>query len=121
MKLYGKELDEELDRRKKIKEENREKKLTLRQAAKTNDMGLTVSEYCAWIYGYDICPHEEREKTLGCIHPPFLILNRCTKCGHIEIIGKEEDVSKEVSEEAFQNTKRKMKSSKRIIDGIMDL
>jgi hypothetical protein len=116
MKLSGKELDEELARRKKIREENREKKLTLRQAAKTNDMGLSASEYCAWIYGYDVCPHEEREKSLGNIHPPFLVLNRCTKCGHIEIIGKEKDVPKEILEEAFQNSQRKIREQERNID-----
>ena len=117
--LYGDELDKELAKRKVAKQIRLDKKLTLREAAKTNTMGLTLSEYCDWENGYDVSPHEKRELLLGCIHPPFIVMNKCIKCGHIENIGLEDEVPKEILEEAFQNSQRKIQSQTRsILDDI---
>ena len=114
MKLYGKELDDMLKERKHYRYHRMAQGKTLRVAAKTNDMGMTFSEYCDWENGYDVCPHEEREEILGCLHPPFLIMNRCTKCGHMDIIGREEEVSEDVLEKAFTNTKRRQEEFKNL-------
>ena len=116
MKLYGQELDKELAKRKKLRDSRRDRKLTQREAAKTNDMGLSPSEYCGYEYGYDVCPHEEREKHIGTMHPPFLVISRCTKCGHLEAVGRADEISDEILEEAFQNTRRIVEGHKRTID-----
>lgn len=108
-KLHGEELDKEIEKRKAYKERRRENRKTLRMVAK--EQGIPSLALQSYEQGEDVCPHEEYEKFLGCIHPPFFVIERCTKCGHIRIIGKEEDVSKEVLEEAFQNSQREWKSS----------
>jgi len=113
-KLHGEELDKEIEKRKGAQERRRENKKTLRTASK--EQGIPVLALQAYERGEDVCPHEEYKKFLGCIHPPFFVIERCTKCRHIKIIGKEEDVSEEVLEEAFQNSQREWKSQKRITE-----
>jgi hypothetical protein len=105
MKLYGEELDKELARRKECKEARRSKGITLRTAAATigAKMGLTPSEYIAWESGDDICQHEECKKQITGVHPPFLVIDRCTKCGHTNIIGKSDEVDENILEEALLN------------------
>ena len=90
-KLYGKELDDELAKRKQAREKRLEKGLTLRMAARTNDMGLTPSEYCDWETGADVCPHEKHKPTIGGVHPPFILFDKCEKCGHIQNARKATD------------------------------
>ena len=105
MKLYGEELDKELAKRKEAKEARRNKGITLRTAAATigAKMGLTPSEYIAWESGEDICQHEECKKGVAGVHPPFLIMERCRKCGYINVIGKSDEVDEDVLEEALFN------------------
>ena len=100
-KLYGKELDDELAKRKKVRENRLNNRITLRIAAKNNDMGLTSSEYCGWENGEDVCPHEKYEPMIGGIHPPFLVFDRCVKCGHIQSACRAED-DMERTQEAFE-------------------
>lgn len=112
MKLYGKELDDELVLRRKAKEDRITNKMTLRNAAKHNNIGLSLSEYCEWERGSDVCPHEKWEKSIGGVHPPFLLLERCVKCGKINILTKIEnekewEENKNSIEEAFENIKRR--------------
>jgi len=105
MKLYGKELDKELAKRKEAKEVRRSKRISLRTAAHTlgPKMGLKLTEYAAWENGEDVCPHEEYNKSIGGVHQPFLVLERCKKCGHTNIIGKSDEVDEDILEEALFN------------------
>jgi len=117
MKLYGEELDRELAVRKKAREKRLDNRITLRQASKNNDMGLTPSEYCEWERGSDVCPHEEVEKSIAGFHPPFLLMEVCKKCRHPNILAKIEDEddwekNKEALEEAFENCKRNLAERK---------
>lgn len=114
MKLYGKELDEELAKRKEAKDKRRKQRMTLRDAANNNEMGLKPSEYYAWESGQDVCPHEEYEKAIGGVHPPFLLIDMCKKCQHIEVIAKIDDEEswekhKEDIDEAFENHSQRQK------------
>ena len=79
MKLYGKELDKELAKRKKAKEKRRAERKTLHVKAK--ELKIRPSQYLDWENGVDVCSHEEYKKWLGGIHPPFILYNACTKCG----------------------------------------
>lgn len=106
MKLYGKELDEEIAKRK----EARESRLLERKTAhvKAKELGMKPSEYLDWESGRDVCPHEEYKKSLGGVHKPFLLMDVCTKCRHSRIIAKIEsekdcDEHKEALEEALEN------------------
>jgi hypothetical protein len=95
MKLYGKELDEELARRKEAKEVRLAERKSFRVKAK--ELGILPSEYFNWENGQDVCPHEEYRKSIGGVHPPFLLIKMCTKCRYLEIIAKietEEDCDK---------------------------
>ena len=119
MKLYGKELDKELAKRKQIKEQRRDNKITLREAARSNSLGLTPSEYLEFENGSDVCSHEEYEKSIGGIHPPFLLMEICKKCGHANILARiksKKDFDKYENElaEAFENSKRSMSERKEI-------
>ena len=108
-KLHGEKLDKEIEKRKAYKERRRENRKTLRMAAK--EQGIPSLALHAYEQGEDVCPHKEYKKFLGCIHPPFFVIERCTKCGHIKTIGKEEDIAKEVLEEAFRNSQKGMEES----------
>lgn len=105
-KLYDKQLDDELAKRKQARENRLNSGLTLRNAAKNNTMGLDPSEYCAWENGEDICPHENYEPMLGNVHPPFLVFDKCVKCGHVINLCKADD-DKERALEAFRLIKKK--------------
>ena len=59
IKLYGKELDDELAKRKRAKESRLASKISIRQAAKK--LGIKPSEFLAIENGSDICPHLEYE------------------------------------------------------------
>ena len=106
-KLYGKELDNELANRKEAREKRLKRGLTLRIAAKTNDMGLTPSEYCEWENGVDVCPHEKYESSIGGVHPPFIIFDRCVKCGYIKNAHKVTERNLEKAFKAFRMLDRK--------------
>ena len=82
MKLYGKELDAELAKRKQEQEDRRSQRISIREAAKIKN--LRPSEYLAWAYGYDICPHEKYEDMLGGVPMPKLIFKQCKKCGKVD-------------------------------------
>ena len=77
MKLYGKELDDELAKRKQAREERRSQKLKLRDAAKAQ--GIDASELAAFENGYDLCPHLEFEDSTD-FHFKFMFMV-CKKCG----------------------------------------
>ena len=79
MKLYGKELDDELARRNQAKEERRAQRLTLRAAALAR--GVDPSEITAYENGRDVCPHEKWIDQVGGFPIPKFILRICAKCG----------------------------------------
>ena len=81
MKLYGKDLDDELAKRKTSKNARRDQGLTIRNAAKQKN--ISPSEFLAYEYGYDICPHEEWEDSVGGMPIPKFIMKRCKKCGKV--------------------------------------
>ncbi len=56
MKLYGKELDDELAKRRQSQDERRNQRISIREAAKQR--GLNASELLAYEYGYDVCTHD---------------------------------------------------------------
>lgn len=82
MKLHGKELDDELAKRKQEQDDRRARRISIREAAKIKN--LSPSEYLAWEYGYDICPHEKYEDMLGGVPIPKFIFKRCKKCGKVD-------------------------------------
>ena len=95
MKLYGKDLDKELEVRKEAKDKRRDEKKTFRDKAK--EKGITPSEYLDWESGKDICSHEEYKKTIVGIHKPYLLIEMCVKCKDSRVIAKietEEDCEK---------------------------
>ena len=95
MKLYGKELDEELMKRENFKQQRINHRKTLK--AKAKELNMSVLEYSEWERGLDICPHEKMSKSIGGFHKPYLLMEKCDKCGYINIIGKietEEDCDK---------------------------
>ena len=81
MKLYGKELDKELAFRRQSKEARRGQRLTIHEAAKKRDM--KPSELLAYEAGYDVCPHEKWEDSLGGI-PAKFIFKQCKKCHKVD-------------------------------------
>jgi len=81
MKLCGEELDNALKDRHLMKERRREQRMTIRAAAKS--LGMKPSDYLAFEYGQDICPHEYVETQIGGVHPPFIVLEMCSKCKHV--------------------------------------
>jgi len=110
MKLYGKELDKELAKRKAAREIRLNERKSLRMKAKELDM--KPSEYNAWESGHDVCPHEEFKKSIGGVHKPFLLMEICAKCRHGRIIAKiekEEDFNKyeKELEEAFESDRNR--------------
>ena len=82
MKLHGKALDIELAKRKSARDERRDQRLTLRDAAKQRN--IKVTELLAYESGQDVCPHEKWEDMLGGVPIPKLIFRRCKKCGKID-------------------------------------
>ena len=82
MKLYGKELDDEIAKRKLVREERLNKRLTLRNAAK--ERNISASELVAYESGHDICDHEEWEDQAGGFPMPKLIFKVCKKCGKVD-------------------------------------
>ena len=101
VKLYGKDLDDALERRKKFKEERLNKKLTLRKAAKIigKELGLSPEEYMEFEAGHDICPHED-VRTIWAGFPPAFFVDRCVKCGFMNNLRDIND------EEAFNDYKK---------------
>lgn len=81
MKLNGKVLDAELAIRKQAKEERRNKRLTLREAAKQK--GISVTDMIAYENGQDVCPHKKWEDQAVGFPLPKLIFKVCKKCGKI--------------------------------------
>lgn len=110
MKLYGKELDAELAKRKQEQEVRRSKRISIRDAAKIKN--LRPSEYLAWIYGYDICPHEKYEDMLGGVPIPKFIFKRCKKCGKIDEKSMEKVTDK--IEKAYKIMQKIMSKEKKI-------
>lgn len=82
MKLYGKELDNELAKRKKVRDERLAQRLTLRDAAKKR--GIKVTDYLNYENGHDICSHEKWEDSLAGFPYPLAIFKRCKKCGEVK-------------------------------------
>ena len=81
MKLYGKELDDELAKRKQAKEERLAQRLTIHKAAKAK--GIKPTELLAYEGGHDCCPHLEYEDMTGGFPFPKVIFKRCKKCGKV--------------------------------------
>lgn len=110
MKLYGKSLEAEIAKRKEAKVIRGKKHQTLRQRA--DELDVKLLDYVDWENGRDICPHEKYRKSIGGVHPPFLLMNICTVCGSPEIIAAiktEEDLDKheaEIEEALKSNSER---------------
>ena len=81
MKLYGKELDDELAKRRQDQDIRRAQKLTIRKAAEQR--GISPSNLIAYERGDDICPHEEWTDQVGGFPTPLFISKVCTKCGKL--------------------------------------
>lgn len=80
MKLHGVELDQELFRRKTMREERISKRITAQLAARQR--GVNVLELMDYECGYDICPHDEYIDVVeGAIRK--ITVRRCKKCGRI--------------------------------------
>jgi len=82
VKLYGKELDDELARRRQARDERIGNRISFRDAAKAK--GIKPSEFLALEYGYDVCPHEEWKDSVGGFPVPLLIFKVCKKCGKVD-------------------------------------
>jgi len=114
-KLYGKELDDELAKRKQFKEERIEKRITLRQAANTHP-NMKPSEYIEWEAGHDICPHEEWQDVIGGVPFPKFILKSCKKCGFVDMKSTEKinEKNMERSFKAFKaSVRQRLKEDKK--------
>jgi len=103
MKLYGKELDDELAKRHQAREERRSQRLTIRNAAKLR--GINAVDLLAWERGEDLCPHEEYEDQVGGFPIPKIIFKVCKKCGKIDENASEKVVENNL-ERAYQVFKR---------------
>ena len=114
MKLYGKELDEELARRKQAKEERRSQRLTLRTAALARD--IFPSEIVAYENGEDVCPHEKYIDQVGGFPVPVFIMRTCEKC-HKMLEGSMEKVSDLNTERVYDVCKRSME---KLSEGLSD-
>jgi len=80
MKLYGDLLDQELSKRRRIREERMSKRITAQLAARQK--GIDVLELMDYECGYDICPHDEYEDVIeGTVRK--IIVKRCKKCGRV--------------------------------------
>lgn len=80
MKLYGDLLDQELSKRRRIREERMSKRITAQLAARQK--GIDVLELMDYECGYDICPHDEYEDVIeGYVRK--IIVKRCKKCGRV--------------------------------------
>jgi transcriptional regulator with XRE-family HTH domain len=79
MKLYGKDLDDELAKRRQAQDERRSKKLTIRKAAELK--GISASDLIAYERGDDVCPHEKYVDKVAGFPIPTFILMVCEKCG----------------------------------------
>jgi len=106
MKLYGKELQEELDKRRIHSIIRKSDRKSLREGA--NELGMDLLEYLDWEYGKDICPHEESHTVVVGFHPPFLLVDMCTVCNRTKTITKinnEDDIEKhkEIIEESLKD------------------
>jgi len=99
MKLYGKDLDRELAKRKESKEERRKQRLTVHKAAKLK--GVKPTDILAYEYGYDVCPHEEYRDEVAGFPMPKLIFKVCKKCGKVDETTIER-VSEENEERVFK-------------------
>ncbi len=82
MKLYGKELDDELAKREQARQERTAQRLTLRKAAKVK--GVKATDIVAYEGGWDICPHLEYEDMTAGFPFPKVIFKRCKKCGKVD-------------------------------------
>ena len=105
MKLYGKELDDELAKRKRAREERRNSKIGMRQAAK--DMGVSVTEFLAIERGENICSHEEWKDNAD-FHFRF-IFKTCKKCGKVDEKSSEKitDANMDRAYKIFKDLKEK--------------
>lgn len=81
MKLYGKELNDELAKRAQAKEERRAQGLTLRAAALAR--GVDPSEIISYENGQDICHHKKWIDQVGGFPIPKFVLKVCAKCNKI--------------------------------------
>jgi len=79
MILYGKELDDELVKRNKAKEERISQRITMRDYAKGK--GISVIELSAYERGEDVCPHLEY-RDMADFDLRF-IFKICKKCGMV--------------------------------------
>ena len=80
MKLFGKELDDELAKRKKLKDARIAERITSHNAARSK--GMDILEFMTWENGYDCCSHEEWKDTSD-FHFKF-IFKVCKKCGMVK-------------------------------------
>lgn len=106
MKLYGKKLDVELAKRKHARENRRNQGLTLRNAAKQQN--IDILELMEYEYGYFCCPHKKWEYMLAGIPIPKFIFKRCIKCGKVD--------EKSMEEVYEKNLEKVYKIFKRIMD-----
>jgi len=79
MKLYGKELDDELAKRRQAQDKRRAQRLTIRKAAELK--GISASDLIAYERGEDVCPHEKYVDKVAGFPIPTLTLRACEKCG----------------------------------------
>ena len=84
MKLYGKELEEELQKRHDAKAKRREQRISIHNYA--HDNNIDALELLAWERGEDVCPHEEYVQDFAAFHP--IMFEKCKVCGKV----KEESV-----------------------------
>jgi hypothetical protein len=108
-KLYGEELEKELQKRRVQKDIRRDQRKSFKDRAK--ELGLSPSEYLDWEQGKDVCPHKKYVKYTSAIHKPLLLVETCADCGDTRIIAKietDEDFDKYKKEltEALENNKK---------------
>jgi hypothetical protein len=81
MILYGKELDDELIKRKQAKNERIAQRISLRDEARRKN--ISVTELLDYEYGCNACPHEEYKDQVGGFPIPQLVFKVCKKCGKV--------------------------------------
>jgi hypothetical protein len=106
MKLYGKELDDELAKRKQSRQERIGNRITIHKAAKLK--GIKPTELLAYEGGHDVCPHLEYEDMTAGFPFPKVIFKRCKKCGEVD-----ENTTEKLSED---NMERAYEVYKKIYD-----
>ena len=106
MKLYGKELDNELAKRKKVKDARIAERITCLNAARSK--GIDVAELLAYESGYDCCPHIEWKDSSD-FHFRF-IFKVCKKCGMVknDSTEKVEDGNMERAFEVYKEVSSKI-------------